>query len=77
MYDRAARVLTQPTTGTPADVGPGSYEPEKYGQKPFFKRGINFTFLLLIKICRRTMINSVNIVFFSFSASFFLLSDIL
>ena len=43
MYDRAARVLTQPTTGTPADVGPGSYEPEKYGQKPFFKRGINFT----------------------------------
>ena len=41
MYDRAARVLTQLTTGTPADVGPGSYEPEKYGQKPFLKRGID------------------------------------
>ena len=48
MYDRAARVLTQPTTGTPEDVGPGSYEPEKYGQKPFPKRGIYSTSFLFV-----------------------------
>lgn len=54
MYDRAPRVLTQPTTGTSSEVGPGSYTPncngfnakkKSDGYAPFLSMAMRDSFL--------------------------------
>jgi len=57
MYDRAPRVLTQPTTGTNHDIGPGSYEPDRFNNKfssrhkigyaPFLSMSLRESFLTI------------------------------